>query len=272
MKVLVVSPEAVPFAKTGGLADVAGVLPAIIKAQGIDTALILPLYRMVNREKFRLRKSLQTIDIPISDRIESASVWEGTTWNNVPVYFIEKEKYYNRDYLYSTPQSDYPDNAERFVFFSKAVLEVCKATKFRPDVIHCNDWQSALVPLYMKTLYRDDPFFKETSSVITIHNLGYQGIFWHYDMHLLGIGWEYFTPEGIEFYGKINFLKAGLIFSEVITTVSETYSKEIQTDEYGFGLDGVLRKRSRDLYGVINGIDYNEWNPSIDSNIKEPYG
>lgn len=267
MNVLIASPEAVPFCKTGGLADVAGTLPKELERSGISPCLILPLYQMVKRKD--LRPAQKKINIPISDRIERASLWEARIGKDVPVYFIEKDEYYGREELYRTPEGDYPDNAERFIFFSRAVLEACKAVGLRPDIIHSNDWQTAMIPVYLKTIYKDDPFFKKTATLFTIHNLGYQGLFWHLDMHLTGLGWGYFTPDGIEFYGKINLLKAGLIFSDIINTVSKTYSKEIQTPEYGVGLDGVLRMRKKDLYGVLNGIDYDEWNPATDKYI--PY-
>jgi len=209
--------------------------------------------------------------VPISNRIEEASLWQGKTGDDIPVYFIQKDEYYDREELYQTAEGDYPDNAERFIFFSRAIIESVKTLGLRPDLIHSNDWQTAMVPVYLKTVYRDDPYFKNTATLLTIHNLGYQGLFWHLDMHLTGLGWEYFTPEGIEFYGKINLLKGGIIFSDIINTVSKTYSKEIQTEEYGLGLDGVLRKRKDDLYGITNGIDYDEWNPATDRYIPSSY-
>jgi starch synthase len=269
MNILIASPEAVPFCKTGGLADVAGALPKEFEILGVKVGLILPLYKKVNRAM--LKRMNKNIRVPISNRIEEASLWEGKTGNSVPVYFIEKDKYYDRAELYQTSEGDYPDNVERFIFFSRAILEASKAIGFRPDLVHSNDWQSAMVPVYLKTVYRDDPYFKNTASLLTIHNLGYQGIFWHLDMHLTGLGWEYFTPEGIEFYGKINLLKGGIIFSDIINTVSKTYSREMQTEEYGFGLDGVLRKRKDDLYGILNGIDYGEWDPADDKYIPSTY-
>lgn len=269
MNVLIVSPEAVPFCKTGGLADVAGALPKELEMLGVKVSLILPLYKKVNRGG--LKPLNLKIMVPISNRIEEAFLWKGKTGRNVPVYFIDKDKYFDRPELYQTPEGDYPDNAERFIFFSRAILEASKALGFKPDLIHSNDWQTAMVPVYLKTLYMDDHYFKKTASLLTIHNLGYQGLFWHFDMHLTGLGWEYFTPEGIEFYGKINLLKGGIVFSDVINTVSKTYSKEIQTEEFGFGLDGVLRNRSKDLYGIINGIDYDEWDPSRDGSIPSKF-
>ena len=205
--------------------------------------------------------------------------WSGLAGDNtvkiankeIPIYFIDKKEYYDRPYLYGTTQGDYPDNAERFIFFDRAILETCKILGLRPDIIHCNDWQTGLIPLYLKTIYKSDKFFDRTVSIITIHNLGYQGLFPQSDMPLTGFDKSLFTPEGIEFYGKINFLKAGLISADSITTVSHNYAKEILSREYGFGLDGVLRKRASALTGIVNGIDRKEWNPESDAFIKRNY-
>jgi len=271
VRVLMVSPEAVPFAKTGGLADVAGALPKALKNTGVDVALVMPKYRDVDEERFSLRETGITIKVPIAGGSKKATVLKGKIEGNIPVYFIRNDKYYDRKELYGTAHGDYPDNAERFVFFSRAVLELSKAIDFKADVIHCNDWQTALIPVYIKTLYKDDLFFSETATVLTVHNLGYQGLFWHFDMHLTGLGWDLFTPEGIEFFGKINFLKGGLVFSDIITTVSKGYSREIQTEELGHGLEGVLSQRKNVLYGIVNGIDYDEWDPATDTYITTNY-
>lgn len=266
-----VSPEAVPFAKTGGLADVAGALPKALKNAGADVILVIPKYRTVDEAKFKLKETGITIKVPIAGGFKKGTVLKGKLEGNIPVYFIRNDNYYDREALYGTPDGDYPDNAERFIFFSRAVLELCKAIDFKADVVHCNDWQTALIPVYMKTLYRDDPFFSKTASVLTVHNLGYQGLFWHFDMHLTGLGWDLFTPEGIEFFGKINLLKGGLVFSDIITTVSKGYSREIQTEELGHGLEGVIGQRKNALYGIINGIDYDEWDPAKDSCLAANY-
>ena len=278
MKILIASPEIVPFAKTGGLADVSGALPKALEKLGEDVTAIMPKYRAVDDKKFGLENTGINIQVPISNRIEEAKIYKGyinshqpVANKEIPIYFIDKKEYYDRPYLYGTPAGDYPDNAERFIYFDRAILETCKTIGLKPDVIHCNDWQTGMVPVYLKTLYKDDPFFKDTSTLFTVHNLGYQGLFWHLDMHLTNLGWDIFSPDGIEFYGKINILKGGLVYSDVITTVSKTYSQEIQTKEYGCGLDGVLRKRKDDLYGVVNGIDYEEWNPATDKYLSAKY-
>ncbi|MGH7349503.1 MAG: glycogen synthase, partial [Candidatus Rokuibacteriota bacterium] len=168
-------------------------------------------------------------------------------------------------------KADYPDNAARFTFFSRAVLEAIRGIGFVPDIIHANDWQTGLLPVYLRTLYRDHPLLGSLATVFTIHNLAYQGVFWHYDMPMTGLGWDLFTPAGIEFYGKLNFLKGGLIFSDLLTTVSRTYAREIRTSAFGSGLEGVLEDRSHDLHGVVNGIDYEVWNPQKDPAIAHPY-
>lgn len=270
MKILFAASEVAPFAKTGGLADVAGSLPLALAALGHDVRVVLPRYRQVDRSTFGL-KHAATFFVPLSSWKERCDILTGTLGKNVTVYFIDKDIYFNRPGLYGTPKGDYPDNAERFIFFSRAIPELCRALNFKPDIIHCNDWQTGLVPLYVRTLAATIEELRGARTVFTVHNLGYQGVFWHWDMGLTGLSWDVFTPEGIEFWGKMNLLKAGLVYSDVISTVSATYSREIQTPEYGHGLDGVLRKRSLDLYGIVNGIDYEDWDPSKDAALPKPY-
>ena len=270
MKIVIAASEAVPFAKTGGLADVAGTLPRELSVLGHDVVLIIPKYKTVGQKNIRTEKLDGKISIPMADGTVDGGV-SIYTEDEIKTIFIENDWYYNRDGLYGGKDGDFSDNASRFIFFSKGVLSALKLMDFGPDIIHVHDWQTGLVPLYLKSIFKDDPLFSETSSVFTIHNIGYQGLFWHLDMPLVGVGWEYFTPEGIEFYGKINFLKAGMVYSDVINTVSEKYAQEIQTPEHGFGLDGVLRTRKKDLYGIINGIDTEEWNPSADTFIVKNY-
>jgi len=265
MRVLIATPEASPFVKTGGLADVTGALLREFRGMGIDARLMLPLYSTI-RDTFRLADTGMELAVPLGDRRYNSRIWSYGS----DVYLIECNEFFERPELYGTPEGDYPDNAARFTFYCRAVLEACMAAGIRPDVIHCNDWQTALIPLYLKTLYNTD-FFSRTATIMTIHNLGYQGLFDVSDFPLTGLGWEWFNPEGVEFYGKVNLLKAGLISSDIITTVSPTYAREILTDEYGFGLDGVLRKRSADLYGVLNGIDQGEWDPERDRSIPANY-
>ncbi len=266
MKILIATPEAVPYAKTGGLADVTGTLLKEYKGMNKEAYIILPLYKRIKEGNVTLTDMGLKIKVPVGEREIEGRLFRDRS----SAYFIECDEFFDREELYGTPQGDYSDNASRFIFFSRGVLETCKALNFRPDVIHCHDWQTGLIPLYLKTTYFDT-FFKDTASLLTIHNLGYQGLFSSSEMPLTGLGWELFSPEGIEFYGVINFLKAGLISADVLTTVSNTYAKEILQKEFGFGLEGVLQTREKDLYGVINGIDYHEWDPSRDEFIPKKF-
>ncbi|HOJ71173.1 MAG TPA: glycogen synthase GlgA [Syntrophorhabdaceae bacterium] len=270
MKILIASPEVYPFIKTGGLADVSGALPKALKKLGVDVRVILPKHKGIDEQRFTLRYKNYRISCPISLGYVDAEIVE-SEYDGITAYLVEQDDYYNRDYLYSTPDGDYQDNAVRFIFFSKSILEAIKVTGYIPDVLHCNDWETALAPVFLRTLYRDDPDLKDIATLFTIHNIGYQGIFWHHDMHLLNIGWEYFTPDYLEFYGNINFLKGGIVFSDIINTVSKQYSQEIQTPEFGYGLDGVLRSRKSDLFGIVNGIDYEDWNPEKDNFLPANY-
>jgi starch synthase len=270
MKILFAASEVAPFAKTGGLADVAGSLPIALASLGHDVRVVMPRYRQVDPNTYNL-KSVTTFPVPLGAWNERCDVFQGDANNGIIVYFIGKDIFFDRPELYGTAKADYADNAERFIFFSRSVLELCSTLNFAPDIIHCNDWQTGLVPLYLEKLYRKAAELKRTKTVFTVHNLGYQGLFPHEDMRLTGLGWDVFTPEGIEFWGKINFLKAGLVYSDIITTVSKTYSREIQTRESGCGLEGVLAKRANDLYGIVNGIDYRSYDPARDRAIAKNY-
>ena len=270
LKVLFVSSEAAPFAKTGGLADVCAALPAALREAGDDVRVFIPFYRMVKRLAPRARDVLPCLPIPVLERRENSSVLQLEHEGGI-FYFLRNDKYYDREQLYGTPDGDYLDNAERFIYFCKAVLEAVKQLDFRPDVIHCHDWQTGLIPVYLKSVYRDSLFFHHSASMFTIHNLAYQGVFWHWDIHLTGLGWEYFVPNWIEFYGKINLMKAGILHADCVTTVSEQYAREIQSEEFGCGLEGVLRARVDDLYGILNGIDYRKFDPAHDPDIAQNY-
>ncbi|MBE0427034.1 MAG: glycogen synthase GlgA [Nitrospirae bacterium] len=267
MRILIATSEAVPYAKTGGLADVTGVMCREYRKMGMDAHLVMPLYKKIKDGRFRLKDTEIRINVPVGGRKIKGSIFTDEYAN----YFIECDEFFDREELYGTPEGDYTDNASRFVFFSRGILETCRALNFNPDIIHCNDWQTGLVPLYLKTLYKTDKFFKNTATLLTIHNLGYQGIFPVSEILFTNLGWELFNPEGIEFYGKINFLKAGIISADVLNTVSYTYSREILTKEFGSGLEGVLKTRIDDLYGIINGIDYQEWDPLQDKFIPANY-
>jgi starch synthase len=271
MNILFATSEAAPFAKTGGLADVAGSLPPAIASLGHEVSVVMPRYRRVDVHALKLKR-VATFTVPLGTWKERCDVLMGSMGRNVTVYFINKDVFYDRPELYGTTHGDYSDNAERFIFFSRSILELCVALRVEPDIIHCNDWQTGLVPLYLNKLYGSAEMLRQTKTVFTVHNLAYQGLFWHWDMPLTGLDWNVFTPDGIEFWGKMNLLKAGLVSADIITTVSKTYSQEIQTSEYGCGLEGALRKRSADLYGIVNGIDCKTYDPLHDRAIPQRYG
>ncbi|MBI5236407.1 MAG: glycogen synthase GlgA [Deltaproteobacteria bacterium] len=265
--VIIVSSEAVPFSKTGGLADVSGALAVALKRAGCKAALFLPFYRETALGGFEIENTGLTVKAPLAGRVITAEVLR-TSHEGVPVYFIRCDEFFDRTYLYGTPERDYFDNLERFTFFSRGVIEALKARGFAPDIIHCNDWQTGLVPACIKDIYGLDPHFTNTKTVFTIHNIAYQGIFPQNGFFALtGLSERLYASDGMEFWGKLSLLKAGLVYSDAITTVSRTYSEEIQTIESGCGLDGVLRERKAVLHGVLNGVDYDEWNPETDKLI-----
>ncbi len=272
MKILMASSEAVPFCKTGGLADVVGALTQIFSRRGHQVCLFLPRYKTIHSGEFDIKPVAGSYAIPIGDDIERASLaW--TQWGDASVYFVESPKYFSRDGLYGAEGKDYEDNDERFLFFSRAVLEGAKFVDFRPDVVHCHDWQTALLPAYLKLLYHIDAFYAKTGTLLTLHNLAYQGVFAKDSLYLAGFGWTHFTPDRLEYYGGFNFLKAGLVYADRLNTVSPTYAREIQESAvFGRGLDGVLRQRSADLRGILNGIDLDAWNPETDKALPKTYG
>lgn len=263
MKVLLVASEMVPFAKTGGLADVCGALPLYLEKNKIEVKAVLPFYKHVKNYFYGKESKLKRIDKDIL----MAKIGKKTE-----VYFIENDWYFDRFGLYGEIQGDYSDNISRFSYFSIKSLELLRKINFKADVIHCHDWQTSLVAVYLKNIYQADEFYKNIKTVLTIHNLGYQGIFPKDEFPKLGLSWSLFNIDGLEFYDKISLLKGGILFSDKITTVSQTYSKEIQTKELGCGLDGVLAKRAKDLSGIINGLDYDLWNPMHDRLIYKKYG
>ena len=277
LRVLFMASEVEPFAKTGGLADVAGALPAALAALGHDVRILMPRYRGVDAFAGEVRTVVPRLTVTLGDRAVEGVLFEGRTPSDVPVYFLGQDHYYDREGLYGTADGDYWDNCERFIFFCRGGLEALLSlgepdrAPWRPHVVHCHDWQTGLVPVYLRTLYRDHPSLGRIATLFTIHNLAYQGVFWHYDMPMTGLGWDLFTPAGLEFYGKLNFLKGGLVFSDLLNTVSRTYAREIRTPAFGSGLEGVLEERSHDLHGVVNGIDYEVWNPAKDPAIAQPY-
>jgi starch synthase len=268
MHIAFAASECVPFSKTGGLADVVGALPPALANLGHQVTVFLPLYRQTLLDN--PKTVIPSITVPFDDRYRFCSVLDGGQRSGVQFYFIDYPPFFDRDGLYGTPLGDYHDNAERFAMFSRAVLEASKVLG-APDILHCHDWQTALIPILLKTLYDEDPAFAATPCVFTIHNLGYQGIFQPEILPLLMLPWDLFTMSKLEFYGKVNFLKGAISMADFITTVSRKYSQEIQTAEYGFGLEGVLRARGNTIAGILNAVDYVSWNPETDDFIAAKY-
>jgi starch synthase len=268
LKILLLSAEAVPFAKTGGLADVAGSLPKAIRALGHDIRLAMPRYGRVDPEKFELKEVVPRFPVPMNKQLEEAAVLQGHIAPDVPVYMIENAKYYDRDGIYM-----YPDDAERFIFFCRSSLEMLNRLGWCPDIIHCHDWHTAIVPNWLKTVYKDDPFFVHTATVYTIHNLAYQGVFGYRVLEIAGID-EYgfmYHPEMADLTEVVDLMARGIFFADVINTVSEKYAQEILTPEYGEKLDPLLRDRRDRLFGILNGIDYEVMNPATDQYIAHNY-
>ena len=270
MKILFVASEVSPFAKTGGLADVAGSLPKALKKKGHDVRIIMPLYQCVETGGFTIKKARKGVEALIGGVIEKGMLRQ-TSLDDIPVYLIDRKEYFQRPYLYGTPAGDYPDNSRRFGFFCRGVVDLLKKLDFRPDVIHCHDWQTALVPTIIRYELQGDPFFMKTALVYTIHNLAYQGLFEREALADLGLDPSCFTMDRLEYYGKVNLMKGGILTADVVNTVSTSYCREIQTEEMGCGLQGVLRQRDHDLYGILNGIDYQDWNPATDPALFKNY-
>ena len=271
MNILFLSPEVFPFARAGGLGDLSYYLPLALADRGHKIRTITPKYRWTEAAGYKLTQVGRSIKVPMSWREKTAQIYSTKVEGDIEVIFIGCDDLYNRDGLYGNEFGDYEDNAERFIFFSRAVMECIKAFDITPDVIHCHDWPTGLVPAYVRTLYRNLPNLKNTGTVFTFHNLGSQGIFWHYDYAMTGLDWELFNPEGIEFHRQMNMTKAGLVFADLITTVSDKFSQEALTPEYGFGLEGVLNARKSKTYSVLNGVDYNVWDPSRDPELIAQY-
>jgi len=271
MNILFLSSEVTPYAKTGGLADVAGSLPGALSRLGINVSVGLPLYRSVTEGSFQRQLVLKGLKVPLAGQTLVANVHATETEDGVPVYFFEREDLFDRPNLYRTPEGDYYDNLERFAFFSRAALLFARATGMGFDVIHCHDWQTGLIPAYLSTLFRTDPFFSFTATLFTIHNIGYQGLFAREKLSVCGLPSETYHPEGVEYWGSISLLKAGIVYSDAVTTVSPTYSREIQTSEFGLGMEGILTNKSAVLYGILNGADYSVWDPAIDPHISSNY-
>jgi starch synthase len=282
-KLLLAASEVVGFAKTGGLADVAGSLPRALARRGHECAIVLPLYHCTRVGPIPLTPTGHTFSIPVGNRSVPGALWRATLPDSdVPVFLVEQPQYFERDdpaqgrglYQLTLPNGskrDYPDNCERYIFFCRAVLEAVRLLDYWPTVLHANDWQTGLIPVYLREVYGKQPGYDRIRTLFTIHNIAYQGQFWHWDMLLTGLDWKLFNPQQLEFYGQFNFLKAGIVFADLISTVSPTYAKEIQTPYYGCGLQGVLSERRNKLFGIVNGVDYHAWNPATDPYLAATY-
>jgi starch synthase len=263
LKVLMLAAEIVPFAKVGGLADVAGALPKALQKLGVDIRLIMPRYRQVDPQRFHLTTVLDCISVSMGKFQVEVSVLQGEIGDHVPVYMIDTPRFFDRENIYG-----YNDDGERFVLFCRAALEVVRALNWSPDIIHCNDWHTGIVPNWMNTLYRDDPFFSHTATMYTIHNLAYQGIFGYRLLEVAGVAAMGFVyPQIAELAHVVDVMGRGILFADVVTTVSERYAQEILTPTFGEKLDHLLRSRRDRVFGILNGIDYQEIDPATDPHI-----
>jgi starch synthase len=289
MRILLAASEVVGFAKTGGLADVAGSLPGALARRGHNCAVILPLYRGARSAAVPPVPTDRIFTVPVGDRVLPARLWRSSLPDGVPVYLVEQNDYFDRDdpaqgrglYQYTLPDGskrDYEDNCARFVFFNRAVLEALPHLDVWPQVVHANDWQTGLLPVCLREQYRPRTDFRlrlhydQVRTLMTIHNIAFQGVFWHHDLALAHLDWRLYNPQQLEYHGKISFLKAGIVFADLISTVSPTYAREIQTPYYGYGLNGVLYANRERLSGIVNGVDYSVWDPQHDRHLPAAYG
>lgn len=266
INVLFAASEVFPFAKTGGLGDVAGSLPQAVSKLGADIRVVMPNYQTISEQYKASMQFLGYIYVDLSWRHQYCGILK-LEHDNITYYFLDNEYYFKRSQLYG----DF-DEAEQFTFFCKAILEMLTLIDFKPDIIHCNDWQTGVIGLLLKANYKSKPFYSKIKTVFTIHNLKYQGVFPKSILaDLLGLDWQYYVPDGIEFNDNVNYMKAGLVYSDSISTVSPTYAQEIKSDFYGENLNGILINRSNNLYGILNGIDYEKNNPETDKRLYKNY-
>jgi starch synthase len=272
MEIVMISAEALPFAKTGGLADVCGALPRRLATLGHHCSFFLPGYAKALQAGYAMEDTHLGFVLDMDGKRMAARVLKHTsTDGDVDFYFIDQPHYFDRPFLYGDEHGGYSDNCERFAFFCRAVVEAIDRLKIQADIVHCHDWQAGLVPAYIKTRFGNHQWYQRAGVVTTIHNLAYQGRFWVHDMPLTGLDWQYFNSEQMEFYGDLSFLKTGIVFADRVTTVSPTYAKEIQLPAFGCGLDGVLRKLGDRLTGIVNGVDYTLWDPQQDPFLPQTY-
>ncbi len=267
-----ISAEALPFAKTGGLADVCGALPSRLAAMGHRCSVFLPGYTRALQAGYAMHDTHVGFVIEIGGKFVAARILKATLDDGlVDYYFIDQPHYYGRPHLYGDEHGDYNDNCERFSFFCRAVVQAIERLRLPVDIVHCHDWQSGLVPAYIRTRFGNHAWYDRAGSVMTIHNLAYQGRYWVHDMPLTGLDFQYFNSEQMEFYGDLCFLKTGIVFADMVTTVSPHYAKEIQQPEFGCALEGVLQKLGDRMIGIVNGVDYKQWDPLNDVTLPQTY-
>jgi starch synthase len=267
LRVLFIAAEGVPFVKTGGLADVIGALPKALRRLGHDVRVVLPRYASINPARWRLETLLEDVAVPMHEETEHVSVLAGRMADDIPVYFIDSPRYFQRENLYG-----YVDDGERFILFCRAALEMLRGLQWQPDVLHCHDWHAAIVPNWTRTIYRDDPLLRDTATVFTIHNLAFQGIFGYRILEVAGVAEAGFLyPAVAELANVVDLMGRGILFADTVSTVSPRYAKEILTPHFGERLDPVLRERRDHLYGILNGIDTEEFNPATDRYITSPF-
>ncbi|GAC1359445.1 MAG: glycogen synthase GlgA [Ktedonobacteraceae bacterium] len=267
LKVLILAAEIVPFAKVGGLADVVGALPKALQAFGHDVRLVMPRYRQVDPQHFQLGTAVDEVSVPMGNYHVQVSIRSSEIGNHIPVYMIDAPRYFDRENIYG-----YTDDGERFILFCRAALEAMRALNWSPDIVHCNDWHTGIVPNWMHTIYLNDPFFVDTATVYTIHNLAYQGIFGYRLLEVAGVASNGFLyPQIAELANVVDIMGRGILFADAVTTVSERYAQEILTPTFGEKLDHMLRSRRDRLFGILNGVDYQEYNPATDRYIHTQY-
>lgn len=269
-RVVFVASEMYPFSKTGGLGDVMGALPPALARMGVPTTVFTPYYGTLRTSLFNLKPVLRNCVVGYPWAPITVNVWE-TNYRSVQVYFLQRSEYFDRKNYYNDHYGDYFDNAERFIFFCRAVLAVIRQMGQAPSIVHAHDWQAALLPAYIHFLRQQDPFWADTKTLVTIHNIAFQGRFSSRLFRDSGLPMEAWHMDGVEHYGDFNFLKAGIAYANMITTVSPSYAREILTERFGFGLDGILRHREHDLAGILNGADYYIWDPKNDKFLAAPY-
>jgi starch synthase len=270
MQIVFAASECAPWARSGGLGEVIRALPRQIARLGHNVSVYIPYYRQVREQLPEKKYAVRSITIPFQYYSRFAAVLDGGVHDGVQMYFVDCPELFDREFLYGTPAGAYQDNWERFALFSRAVLEAAKLLG-APDLFHVHDWQTALLPVYLRTLYYFDPVLRNRGTVLTIHNAGYQGLYPANTVERLLLPGEVFTMERAEYFSQFNYLKGGIVYADRLTTVSPRYAEEIQTPEYGQGLDGVLRQRAKELTGILNGLDYGQWNPATDGNIAAHY-